>query len=172
MLLRLLLLFTLVPLLELGVLVQIGQRVGVGPTLLLVLATGVVGAWLARREGTRTWWTVRKRLRAGRLPAEEMLHGLLILVAGAFLVTPGVLTDGAGFALLVRPLRGRLIGRLRGWLRRQVETGGASARFGDDGAWTGWSSRDPGSGVGDSEPEREDRDGDDSPPDRGRVIEI
>lgn len=126
MLLRLFLLFTLVPLAELFLLLRIGALVGLGPTLLLVIATGFAGAWLARREGLRSWGAVQSELSAGRLPAEELFHSLLILVAGVVLVTPGVLTDLAGLLLLVRPLRSGLIGRMRRGLERRVASGEAA----------------------------------------------
>ena len=100
MFLRLLLLFTAVPLLELALLLWIGRRVGLVATILLVLGTGVLGAWLAKSEGFKAFYRVREEMAAGRLPAEALLDGLLILIAGAVLLTPGLLTDLAGFALL------------------------------------------------------------------------
>lgn len=113
MLLRLFLLFTLVPLVELAVLIRIGTLFGFAPTLLLVIGTGVTGAWLARREGLRSWRAVQEELTAGRMPGEELVHGLLILVAGVVLITPGVFTDLAGILLLVRPVRTAIIGHLQ-----------------------------------------------------------
>ena len=120
---RLFLLFTLVPLVELALLIRVGDAVGIGPTVALVLVTGVVGAWLARREGTRSWRTVRRELAAGPLPAEEMLGAALIVLSGALLVTPGILTDVVGLLLLARPLRSRVTGRIRRSLERRLEEG-------------------------------------------------
>ena len=111
---RLLLLFTLVPLVELYLLIRIGGLIGAGPTILLVLGTGAVGAWLARREGLRSWIAVQQELAAGRLPAEELLHALLVVIAGVLLVTPGVFTDAFGLLMLVRPVRAALIRRWSG----------------------------------------------------------
>ncbi len=105
MLLRLLLLFTLVPLVELALLIWISQYTGLLFTIGLVILTGVVGAWLAREQGLRCWLEVQRQLSRGELPAEPLLDGLMILVAAAVLITPGVLTDAAGFALLVPPIR-------------------------------------------------------------------
>ena len=109
MFLRLLLLFTLVPLLELYLLIGIGRQVGLVPTLALVLFTGVLGAWLARRQGIATLARVQRSLAAGELPTEALLDGLMILLAGAVLLTPGLLTDLTGFLLLTpagrRPIR-------------------------------------------------------------------
>lgn len=109
MFLRLLLLFTLVPLIELYLLIGIGRQVGLVPTLALVLFTGVLGAWLARRQGIATLARVQRSLAAGELPTEALLDGLMILLAGAVLLTPGLLTDLTGFLLLApagrRPIR-------------------------------------------------------------------
>lgn len=170
MLLRLLLLFTLVPIAELALLIQLGEAIGLVPTLLLILVTGVVGASLARREGARSWLEVRRDLSQGQLPAESLLHGLMVLVAGAFLVTPGILTDAAGFLLLVRPVRSRLAGLVRGWLRRQVESGRAQVRFGDSGSAWFWSSGE-GAAARDVRPEEEQGD-DPGAGGSGRVIEM
>ena len=105
MLVRLLLLFTLVPLVELGLLVWIGEHIGLLPTLVIVLGTGFLGAALARHEGLRCWLAAQEKVRRGELPTDSLLDALLILVAGALLITPGVLTDLAGLSLLVPPVR-------------------------------------------------------------------
>lgn len=105
MMLWLLLLFTVVPLVELALLIRIGGAVGVGPTIGLVLVTGMIGWWLARREGLRTWLKIQSEMSQGHLPGNHLVDALLILVAGVVLVTPGILTDIAGFLLLVPPVR-------------------------------------------------------------------
>ncbi|MBN1908490.1 MAG: FxsA family protein [Pirellulales bacterium] len=105
MLLRLFLLFTLVPLAELTILLWIAHRTGWLFTLALVIVTGVVGASLARREGLRCWQGARQRLAQGEMPTDSLLDGLMILLAGALLITPGVLTDLFGFSLLLPPAR-------------------------------------------------------------------
>lgn len=115
MLLRLLLFFTVVPLVELTLLILLAQRISLPLTILLVLLTGVVGAALARHEGLRCLKRVQQELAAGELPADPLIDGLMILLAGALLVTPGVLTDVAGLALLV-PVFRRLVRR---WLKRR-----------------------------------------------------
>jgi len=117
MLPRLLILFTVVPLTELWLLVRVGASIGFGPTLLLVLGTGILGASLARREGVRVLGRIQAELDAGHLPADQMIDGLLILVAGALLITPGILTDLVGFALLVPPIRRRI----RAYLKRRFQ---------------------------------------------------
>jgi len=101
MFLRLLLLFTVVPLVELYLLVKLGTVVGVGPTIFLVIFTGALGAWLARRQGLDVLRRVSEDLSRGRMPTEALMDGALIVIAGAVLLTPGLLTDALGFVLLV-----------------------------------------------------------------------
>jgi UPF0716 protein FxsA len=101
MFIRLLALFILLPLVELAILIQVGQWIGVLWTLALVVATGFLGAALARRHGVRAWIAIRDELRAGRMPAAALADGLLILIGGIVLLTPGLLTDLFGFAMLV-----------------------------------------------------------------------
>jgi UPF0716 protein FxsA len=119
MLLRLLLLFTLIPLVELALLIWLADKGGLGwgGTLGLILFTGVVGAALARHEGLRCLHTIRQKLAAGELPGDALLDGLIIFLAGALLITPGVLTDLLGFALLLPPFR-RIVKR---WLIRRFQ---------------------------------------------------
>ena len=101
MFLRLLLLFTVVPLLELFLLVKLGTVIGIGATVLIVICTGVLGAWLARWQGLGVLRRLTEDLNQGRLPADALIDGLLILIAGAVLLTPGLITDALGFLLLV-----------------------------------------------------------------------
>jgi len=113
MLFPLLLLFVLVPLVELALLIKIGKVIDVGPTIALVVVTGVIGAFLARHEGLRIYGRIRSALAAGQLPGDQMIDALLILVAGVLLVTPGVITDGIGFVLLIPPARALLRNHLK-----------------------------------------------------------
>jgi UPF0716 protein FxsA len=128
---RLFLLFTIVPILELALLIRIGQWIGTLPTIAIIMVTALVGAWLARREGTRTWRNVRGMLASGQMPGEALLHGLLVFTGGAMLLTPGVLTDILGLSLLAPPTRTALVRHLRRRLERQVmrSTGRIEARF-------------------------------------------
>ena len=102
---RLLLLFTLVPLVELALLVKLGQMTSVAMTIGIVILTGIIGAYLARREGIKAWRRLEKSIREGVSPADELIDALLILIAGAVLITPGLLTDLFGFGLLISPMR-------------------------------------------------------------------
>ncbi len=137
MLLRLFLLFTIVPVVELALLVQVGGLLGLGPTLLLVMGTGFAGAWLARREGLRAWLAVRDELQGGALPGESLVHALLILVAGIVLITPGVITDIAGILLLIPPVRRSLIARVRDRLSAGIERGTIQVMSGSGGGFSG-----------------------------------
>jgi UPF0716 protein FxsA len=102
---RLFLLFTLVPLVELYLLVSIGGWMGVAPTIALVAVTGILGAWLAKREGRKALASYREALTQGRMPEDGIVSGLLILVGGVLLIAPGVLTDLTGLALMIPPIR-------------------------------------------------------------------
>lgn len=104
---RLVLLFIGLPLIELAILVKLGEVLGFWPTIGLVVITGFWGAYLARLQG---FWVLRKiqnEMAAGRIPTGDLVDGLLILIGGIVLLTPGLLTDLAGFALLVPYVRGR-----------------------------------------------------------------
>ena len=97
---RLALLFIVIPIVELVLLVELGRRIGLLPTVALVIITGITGATMARLEGLRVFFQFQLEMASGRLPGQAMLDGLSVLIGGAFLLTPGVLTDLAGFALL------------------------------------------------------------------------
>lgn len=106
MLIRLAALFILLPLVELTLLLFIADRFDSWlATLVLVVLTGVVGAWLARREGLNCYRRVQQQVAKGLLPTDSLLDGLMILIAGALLVTPGIITDAVGFGLLIPPIR-------------------------------------------------------------------
>ena len=111
MLSRLLLLFIIVPAVELILLIQMGQWIGTLPTVGLIVVTGIVGAYLARQQGFSVYRRIQNELQSGQLPGEALLEGAMILVAGAVLMTPGVLTDALGFLLLIPPTR-KIIGGL------------------------------------------------------------
>lgn len=133
---RLALLFIIVPVIELALLIEIGQLVGLLPTVALVVFTGVTGAWLARAEGLRVFFQFQKELASGRLPGQSLLDGISVLVGGAFLLTPGVLTDVLGFSLLLpatrhwiqRLVRKRLERGIADGTIRVVATGSVDAR--------------------------------------------
>lgn len=113
MLVFLLILFTVVPLVELWLLIRIGEAISWPCTILLVIATGVIGAALARFEGLRTLRNVQAAIQSGKTPTDQMIGGVLILIAGMVLITPGVITDGIGFLLLIPPVRMLVVRGLR-----------------------------------------------------------
>jgi UPF0716 protein FxsA len=112
MFLRLLLLLTVVPLVELVILVRLAHRFSWQATVALVIVTGILGAWLARREGLKALVRIQTDLAQGVPPVAAVVDGALILAAGLVLVTPGILTDLCGFALLIPPIRR--------WVRRRL----------------------------------------------------
>jgi UPF0716 protein FxsA len=101
----LLLLFILVPLAELYVIFKVGDLIGWAPTLLLLVADSLLGVWLMRSQGRAVWQRFQSTMQAGRLPHREAFDGVLVIFGGAFLMTPGFLTDIIGFALLAPPTR-------------------------------------------------------------------
>ena len=117
MLLRLFLLFTLVPLIELYLLIRLGTSIGGVETIAIVIGTGVAGGLLAKSQGLAVLDRMRAELNQGRLPAESLLDGLLILIAGAMLITPGLLTDGLGLLLLIPWSRQAF----KSWLKRKIQ---------------------------------------------------
>ena len=121
MFIRLLLLFTLVPLAELYLLVKLGTVVGVAPTVALVVLTGILGAWLARVQGLSVLQRLGADLAEGQLPTDALIDGLLILVAGAVLLTPGLLTDALGFSLLVPQGRAAVRKVVGAWFARRFK---------------------------------------------------
>lgn len=109
------LLLLIIPVAEIAVFIQVGSRIGVGMTLLLVLASAVFGIWLVRTQGFAAATRVQAMIARGESPALGMLEGLALLAAGVLLVIPGFVTDLAAFALLIPPLRRGII---RLYLRR------------------------------------------------------
>ena len=97
--------FIVIPIVEIALLVAFSQAVGVWWTIALVIVTAFVGSWLVSRQGRATFRSVRREFQQGAFPASLLAHGAMILVAGAFLVTPGLLTDAAGFLLLIPAVR-------------------------------------------------------------------
>ena len=112
-------LFTLLPLAELALLVWLGGAVGVMPTLILCAGTGFLGAWLARAQGVETLLKAQRALEEGRFPGDEILDGAFLLAGGVVLLTPGLVTDMIGFALLLPPTRRLLKLFLSRWWQRQ-----------------------------------------------------
>lgn len=140
---RLALLFVVVPLLELAFLIQVGRWMGIGPTVGLVFLTGILGALLARAEGLRTLWAFRSELATGELPGQPLLDGLCILVGGALLLTPGFVTDLAGFSLLLPPTRRLIQKGIKRRLKKGIEEGSIRVMTGSELFGGGFGPRGP-----------------------------
>jgi UPF0716 protein FxsA len=102
------LLFLVVPFVELFVLIQVGQAIGALPTIGLLVVVSVVGAWLVKKEGMGVVRRAQEQVRRGEVPGRELVDGVLILFAGALMLTPGFFTDLFGIALLIPPVRAAL----------------------------------------------------------------
>lgn len=123
MFIRLLILFTCIPLLELYVLIEAGRQIGLFSTILLILLTGVAGAWLARTQGVEIVRRIQMEMEEGRMPGEVLLDGAMILVGGLLLLTPGFCTDLIGFTFLAPFSRNFWRGVLSSWVQRNIEQG-------------------------------------------------
>ena len=105
MFIRLLTIFIIIPLVELVILIKVGSYIGLWPTILIVVLTGILGAALARYQGFMIINKIKSDINSGRVPAQELIDGLLVLVGGIVLLTPGFLTDLCGFLLLIPQTR-------------------------------------------------------------------
>ena len=113
----LILLFTLVPIIELALLIKVGQYIGVGYTLGIVIITGVSGAYLAKLQGFLILRKIQNDVNQGRMPADKLFDGILILCSGILLLTPGFITDIVGFSGLI-PFTRNLF---KQWLKQKIK---------------------------------------------------
>ncbi len=109
-----------VPVAELWVIIQVSGEIGVIPTLLLLIAVSVAGAWLLKQQGIATWRRLQDTMAKGQIPTKEVTDGALILLGGALLLTPGFLTDVVGLVLLFPASRSALKGVVRRYLGRRA----------------------------------------------------
>ncbi|MCB0265980.1 MAG: membrane protein FxsA [Calditrichaeota bacterium] len=114
---KLLFIFVTIPLVEMLILIKLGEAIGFWPTMAMVVVTGIIGASLAKAQGFLALNRIRSELNTGKLPADELVDGLLILIGGIVLLTPGLLTDLAGFSLMVPAIRTVI----RKWLQRRFK---------------------------------------------------
>ncbi|WP_332629084.1 FxsA family protein [Halalkalibacter flavus] len=119
----LLLLIIIVPALEIAVLILSGNVLGVWPTILLIIATGVLGAWLAKKEGLQALRLAQLQTQQGQLPSAVILDGICILVGGVVLLTPGFITDAIGFFLLIPATRTIAKGFLLKMFNQMIKNG-------------------------------------------------
>ena len=125
---KLFLLFAILPIVEIALLINVGEIVGGWNTVAIVIVTAFIGAHLVRQQGINTLATAQNKMRAGEMPGQEMAEGLLLLVAGVLLVTPGFITDGIGFLLsmpLTRPLIAKSLVKQFGHKIIVSQTGGS-----------------------------------------------
>jgi UPF0716 protein FxsA len=127
-------LFVGVPLLEIYLIVQLGQAVGPWWTILILIAAGALGSWLVKREGGRAWRALNEALSSGRMPSKELADGALVLVGGTLLVTPGFVSDVVGlFCILplTRPVARRALARVIARRLSVSVVGGQQAAYAD-----------------------------------------
>lgn len=117
--------FVGIPLIELVLLIEIGQRIGTLPTIAIIVVTGILGATLARQQGLSVLGQLQSEMAEGRMPAVPLVDGVLVLVAAAVLLTPGLLTDAVGFTLLVPAVRGWIRAKLVARIQRAIAEGRA-----------------------------------------------
>jgi len=126
---KLIFLFTVVPIVELLILIEIGGAIGVLNTVLLVLITGIVGAVLAKSEGRQIIANIQRETSMGRMPGDELINGLSVLLGGAMLVTPGIFTDVVGFTLVIPFTRGLLIGFIKKQVKGMIKEGNVKVYY-------------------------------------------
>ena len=129
MLMRLILLFTIVPLVELAILFKLNAYIGFFSTIGIVIFTGVLGAYLAKSQGKEILFRIRYEMQDGRLPGDQLINGLCVLVGGAMLLTPGILTDMVGFTLVIPVTREFVKGFVKDKLQRMVDEGKVNLYF-------------------------------------------
>jgi len=117
----LVILFTVVPIVELYFLIRVGQYLGAFSTVMIVIFTGIFGAFLARMEGLRVLYSVQNDLQEGKMPASQLLDGMLILIGAVLLITPGLLTDGIGFALVIPQSRAYIKILVKQYLQKIID---------------------------------------------------
>lgn len=146
MLARLVILFLVTPAVELALLLKVGQLIGFWETVGIIVLTGVAGSYLAKREGLSAWQRLNKSLAQGGLPGTELLDGVIILVAGALLITPGVLTDVVGFMGLIPPSRALIRKLVMRRVKKKMEDGSLNMQFGFFGGFPSGGPDGPGPG--------------------------
>ncbi len=120
---RLILIFIVVPLIEILLLIEIGNRIGALNTILVIVLTAILGASMMRQQGFTIMRNIQRDLSEGRMPTVELINGALVLVGGIVLLTPGFFTDAVGFILLIPATRGFIRKKIQRLIRRKIESG-------------------------------------------------
>lgn len=123
MFIKLLIIFTIVPILELYVLLEAGRQIGIPATILMIFLTGIAGAYLARSQGFNVVQKIQSEMNRGALPADELFNGGLILAGGLLLLTPGFCTDLTGFLMLTPLTREIIKAPLKRWIENKIRNG-------------------------------------------------
>jgi UPF0716 protein FxsA len=126
----LVLLFILVPIVEIYVIIQVGGAIGAGPTIALLILDGFLGAFLLRQQGRAAWIRFNRALTENRLPHKEVLDGVLIIFGGALLLTPGFITDVVGLTLLIPPTRAGIRALMARIVKGRLSMGPRAATWG------------------------------------------
>ncbi len=119
----LLLLLIIIPAMEIGILIWSGNTIGVPFTILLIIMTGIIGAWLAKKEGIQALRLVQIQLQNAQIPSDVLLDGICILVGGTLLLTPGFITDTVGFLMLIPYTRTFVKIWMRRFIKKKIESG-------------------------------------------------
>lgn len=120
---KLILAFIVIPVIELWILIRLGSEIGILNTILIVFLTGVVGAFLAKKEGLGIVNRIRIDMSQGKMPADELINGLCVLVGGAMLLTPGIFTDLIGLSLVIPGTRNFIKTKIREKMKKGIESG-------------------------------------------------
>ena len=123
MFLKLFSIFLIVPLVELYLLIKIGEMIGALNTVIIILITASLGAYMAKSQGFHVLRQIQEATSQGRVPGNELLHGLFVLIGGFALITPGLLTDAIGFSMLIPQIREIYVGMAKEIIRRKMGTG-------------------------------------------------
>jgi len=121
---RLLTIFAVIPLIELYLLIEVGGRIGALNTIAIIFITATAGAYLARKEGFQAIQDIKQAFNSGRMPAQELLHGLFIMIGAFTLLTPGFLTDLMGLSMLLRPIRQTYVSLAQKYFGSVIQSGG------------------------------------------------
>ncbi|GMQ61073.1 FxsA family protein [Vallitalea maricola] len=120
---KLLLIFTIVPFVELYILLKLANITSAGITLLIIVITGIIGAYFAKHQGRAVIQNIQYESNSGRMPGNELLHGLCVLIGGILLVTPGIITDLVGFSLLLPLTRTFYVNFIKTYFRKKFDAG-------------------------------------------------
>jgi len=117
---KLFLLFTLIPVIELSLLIEIGSYIGIMNTIVIVILTAIVGAYMVRMEGMSVMYNIQRNMQEGMFPGEELISAAMILVAGALLLTPGFFTDIIGFLMVIPVTRKYITNLIKKYIKKNM----------------------------------------------------